>query len=209
MLYNILCNNITDISFPSFFLSFSPVFPSADFSTVQLAVEETQKGAFYNQGQCCTAASRVFVEESIYEEFVQRSIEKAKKIVIGDPLDPQTSHGPQVASAAAPSWPCIGCVCVLQVARSERSCSCCVLGSLSRLTGNSLGRSWTWSTAGGRKGPGWSVEERLLQTRGSSSNPPSSRGSEITCASPRKRLQHSPSLLHTNKVSLSHTHTHN
>ncbi|XP_034418272.1 aldehyde dehydrogenase family 1 member A3 [Cyclopterus lumpus] len=64
---------------------------------LQLAVEETQKGAVYNQGQCCTAASRVFVEESIYEEFVRRSIETAKKIIIGDPLDPQTSHGPQIS----------------------------------------------------------------------------------------------------------------
>ncbi|KAM6942767.1 LOW QUALITY PROTEIN: retinaldehyde dehydrogenase 3, partial [Xenentodon cancila] len=63
---------------------------------LQLAVEELQKGAFYNQGQCCTAASRIFVEESIYDEFVTRSIESAKKIVIGDPLDPQTSHGPQI-----------------------------------------------------------------------------------------------------------------
>ncbi|XP_058484500.1 aldehyde dehydrogenase family 1 member A3 isoform X2 [Solea solea] len=65
-------------------------------SDLQMAVEETQKGAFYNQGQCCTAASRVFVEESIYEDFVRRSVENAKKIVIGDPLDPQTSHGPQI-----------------------------------------------------------------------------------------------------------------
>ncbi|XP_030579983.1 retinaldehyde dehydrogenase 3 [Archocentrus centrarchus] len=63
---------------------------------LQMAVEETQKGAFYNQGQCCTAASRVFVEDNIYEEFVRRSIENAKKIVIGDPLDPQTTHGPQI-----------------------------------------------------------------------------------------------------------------
>ncbi|XP_023264061.1 aldehyde dehydrogenase family 1 member A3 [Seriola lalandi dorsalis] len=63
---------------------------------LQLAVEETQKGSFYNQGQCCTAASRVFVEESIHDEFVRCSIEKAKKIVIGDPLNPQTSHGPQI-----------------------------------------------------------------------------------------------------------------
>lgn len=70
-------------------------------STVQLAVKETQKGAFYNQGQCCTAASRVFVEESIYEEFVRCSIENAKKIVIGDPLDPQTSQGPQVGTQSA------------------------------------------------------------------------------------------------------------
>ncbi|XP_043999156.1 aldehyde dehydrogenase family 1 member A3 [Gambusia affinis] len=63
---------------------------------LQLAVEEIQKGAFYNQGQCCTAASRVFVQDRIYEEFVRRSIENAKKIVIGDPLDPQTTHGPQI-----------------------------------------------------------------------------------------------------------------
>uniref|UniRef100_A0A672G4P1 Retinaldehyde dehydrogenase 3 n=1 Tax=Salarias fasciatus TaxID=181472 RepID=A0A672G4P1_SALFA len=63
---------------------------------LQMAVEETQKGAFYNQGQCCTAASRVFVEESIHDEFVRRSVENAKKVVIGDPLDPRTSHGPQI-----------------------------------------------------------------------------------------------------------------
>ncbi|KAG7278114.1 hypothetical protein CRUP_019424 [Coryphaenoides rupestris] len=64
-------------------------------SDLQLAVEESQKGAFYNQGQCCTAASRVFVEESVYEEFVRLSTESAKNIVIGDPMDPRTSHGPQ------------------------------------------------------------------------------------------------------------------
>ncbi|CAG5850503.1 unnamed protein product, partial [Menidia menidia] len=63
---------------------------------LQLAVEVVQKGAFYNQGQCCTAASRVFVEETIYEEFVCCSVENAKRIVIGDPLDPLTSHGPQI-----------------------------------------------------------------------------------------------------------------
>uniref|UniRef100_A0A672GAP5 Aldehyde dehydrogenase domain-containing protein n=1 Tax=Salarias fasciatus TaxID=181472 RepID=A0A672GAP5_SALFA len=70
--------------------------PCIVFADLQMAVEETQKGAFYNQGQCCTAASRVFVEESIHDEFVRRSVENAKKVVIGDPLDPRTSHGPQV-----------------------------------------------------------------------------------------------------------------
>ncbi|KAM7014776.1 retinaldehyde dehydrogenase 3 [Tautogolabrus adspersus] len=73
----------------------NPVIVFADCD-LHLAVEETQKGAFYNQGQCCTAASRVFVEESIYEEFVRLSVENTKKIVIGDPLDPRTSHGPQI-----------------------------------------------------------------------------------------------------------------
>lgn len=73
-------------------------------STVQLAVEDTQTGAFYNQGQCCTAASRVFVEESIHDQFVHLSIENAKKIVVGDPLDPLTSHGPQVGTLVKQSF---------------------------------------------------------------------------------------------------------
>lgn len=63
---------------------------------VDLAVEEAQQGAFFNQGQCCTAASRIFVEEQIYEEFVRRSVEHARKRVVGDPFDPRTSQGPQV-----------------------------------------------------------------------------------------------------------------
>ncbi|XP_076879112.1 retinaldehyde dehydrogenase 3 isoform X2 [Brachyhypopomus gauderio] len=69
------------------------VFADAD---LPLAVQEAQKGAFYNQGQCCTAASRVFVEESIYDDFLRLSIESAKKITVGDPMDPCTSHGPQI-----------------------------------------------------------------------------------------------------------------
>lgn len=64
---------------------------------MQLAVEETQKGAFFNQGQACTAASRIYVEEPVYDEFVRLSVEKAKNIAIGDPLEPRTSHGPQVS----------------------------------------------------------------------------------------------------------------
>ncbi|XP_077084147.1 retinaldehyde dehydrogenase 3 [Siphateles boraxobius] len=65
-------------------------------SDLQSAVEETQKGAFFNQGQACTAASRVYVEERVYDEFVRLSVERAKSIVIGDPMQPQTSHGPQI-----------------------------------------------------------------------------------------------------------------
>uniref|UniRef100_A0A4W4G5Q8 Aldehyde dehydrogenase domain-containing protein n=1 Tax=Electrophorus electricus TaxID=8005 RepID=A0A4W4G5Q8_ELEEL len=69
------------------------VFADAD---LPLAVQEAQKGAFYNQGQCCTAASRVFVEECVYDEFVRLSIASAKQITAGDPMDPCTSHGPQI-----------------------------------------------------------------------------------------------------------------
>ncbi|KAE8618354.1 hypothetical protein XENTR_v10009361 [Xenopus tropicalis] len=65
-------------------------------SDLELAVECAHQGVFFNQGQCCTAASRVFVEESIYPEFVRRSIEHAKRRFVGDPFDPRTEQGPQI-----------------------------------------------------------------------------------------------------------------
>lgn len=63
---------------------------------MDLAVECAHQGVFLNQGQCCTAASRVFVEEQIYPEFVKRSVEYAKKRLVGDPFDARTEQGPQV-----------------------------------------------------------------------------------------------------------------
>lgn len=59
-------------------------------------MECAHQGVFFNQGQCCTAASRVFVEEQIYPEFVKRSVEFAKKRLVGDPFDARTEQGPQV-----------------------------------------------------------------------------------------------------------------
>jgi aldehyde dehydrogenase (NAD+) len=52
---------------------------------------------FFNQGQCCTAGSRLFVEETCYDEFVARSVERAQRRVVGDPLDRRTEQGPQVS----------------------------------------------------------------------------------------------------------------
>src|SRR5262249_27267769 len=51
---------------------------------------------FFNQGQCCCAGSRLFVEEKIYDEFVERSVERARKRTVGDPFDTNTEQGPQV-----------------------------------------------------------------------------------------------------------------
>lgn len=64
--------------------------------SVDYAVEQAHQGVFFNQGQCCTAGSRIYVEESIYEEFVRRSVERAKRRVVGSPFDPTTEQGPQV-----------------------------------------------------------------------------------------------------------------
>jgi aldehyde dehydrogenase (NAD+) len=60
------------------------------------AVEGAHMGIFVNQGQSCCAGSRVFVEEKIYQQFVEKSVARAAKRRVGDPLDPNTDQGPQV-----------------------------------------------------------------------------------------------------------------
>uniref|UniRef100_A0A673LLY8 Aldehyde dehydrogenase, mitochondrial-like n=1 Tax=Sinocyclocheilus rhinocerous TaxID=307959 RepID=A0A673LLY8_9TELE len=60
------------------------------------AVEQSHFALFFNQGQCCCAGSHTFVQESIYDEFVERSVERAKKRIVGDPFDLNTEQGPQV-----------------------------------------------------------------------------------------------------------------
>ncbi len=60
------------------------------------AVEGAHLGLFSNQGQSCCAGSRVFVEETIYEQFVEKSVARARKRRVGDPFDPTTDQGPLV-----------------------------------------------------------------------------------------------------------------
>lgn len=48
------------------------------------------------QGQCCCAGTRIFVEDAVYDEFVERSVERAKVRKVGDPFDFKTEQGPQV-----------------------------------------------------------------------------------------------------------------
>lgn len=60
------------------------------------AVETAHQGLFFNMGQCCCAGSRVMVEEDIYDEFLERSVERAKNRTIGNPFDMSNEQGPQV-----------------------------------------------------------------------------------------------------------------
>ncbi|KAH0625632.1 hypothetical protein JD844_015222 [Phrynosoma platyrhinos] len=60
------------------------------------AVEQAHFALFFNQGQCCCAGSRTYVQEDIYHEFVERSVERAKSRVVGNPFDFKTEQGPQV-----------------------------------------------------------------------------------------------------------------
>uniref|UniRef100_A0A1A8NYZ3 Aldehyde dehydrogenase 1 family, member L2 n=1 Tax=Nothobranchius pienaari TaxID=704102 RepID=A0A1A8NYZ3_9TELE len=59
------------------------------------AVRMGMSSVFFNKGENCIAAGRLFVEESIHDEFISRVVEEIKKMKIGDPLDRSTDHGPQ------------------------------------------------------------------------------------------------------------------
>jgi aldehyde dehydrogenase (NAD+) len=73
--------------------------PNVVFADCDL--EQAVAGAFhaiyFHGGQCCTAGSRLFVEEKVHGEFVKRLAERAKARKLGDPLDPATEQGPQVS----------------------------------------------------------------------------------------------------------------
>jgi aldehyde dehydrogenase (NAD+) len=75
--------------------------PNIVFADVDVdeAVEGAHFGLFFNHGQCCCAGSRVFVEEKIYDQFVEKSGARARKRTVGDPFDPKTEQGPQVDQA--------------------------------------------------------------------------------------------------------------
>jgi aldehyde dehydrogenase (NAD+) len=72
------------------------VFADADMDQ---AIEGAHFALFFNQGQCCCAGSRLFVEAKAYDEFVEKSVARAKKRTVGDPFDPKTEQGPQVDDA--------------------------------------------------------------------------------------------------------------
>lgn len=59
------------------------------------AVRMGMSSVFFNKGENCIAAGRLFIEASIHDDFVQKVVEEVKKMKIGDPLDRSTDHGPQ------------------------------------------------------------------------------------------------------------------
>uniref|UniRef100_J3MFF7 Aldehyde dehydrogenase 1 n=1 Tax=Oryza brachyantha TaxID=4533 RepID=J3MFF7_ORYBR len=69
------------------------IFDDADLDK---AVELAISGNFFNKGEACFAGSRVFVQEGIYDRFVQKIADTIKNWVVGDPFDPRVNQGPQV-----------------------------------------------------------------------------------------------------------------
>ncbi len=70
------------------------VFADAD---IDQAVSGAMMGIFFNQGQVCCAGSRLFLDESIKDEFLEKFKERASRVKVGDPMDKGTHMGPQVS----------------------------------------------------------------------------------------------------------------
>lgn len=66
------------------------VFADAD---VEMAAKVALMGIFWNQGEMCTAGSRILVEDSVHDQFMETLVGRAKKSLPGDPLDPKTRMG--------------------------------------------------------------------------------------------------------------------
>jgi aldehyde dehydrogenase (NAD+) len=72
------------------------VFADAD---IDAAVDGALLGLYLNQGQCCCAGSRLFVQDSLHDKFLEKLTAKVSSRKLGDPFDPSTQQGPQVDKA--------------------------------------------------------------------------------------------------------------
>jgi formyltetrahydrofolate dehydrogenase len=107
----------------------SPLIIFAD-ADMDKAVRQSCGAVFFNKGENCIAAGRIFVAKSIHvrvslphlfypltqDTFVARIVDEVNKMKIGDPFDRSTSHGPQNHRCV---W--MGRACALSVARTEHT----------------------------------------------------------------------------------------
>lgn len=70
------------------------IFDDADLDN---AISWVNFGIYFNHGQCCCAGSRIYVQEGIYDKFVEKFKARAQKNVVGDPFKADTFQGPQVS----------------------------------------------------------------------------------------------------------------
>ncbi|KAJ1338712.1 retinal dehydrogenase [Microdochium nivale] len=70
------------------------VFNDAD---IEQAISWVNFGIYFNHGQCCCAGSRIYVQEGIYDKFIEAFKARASQNAVGDPFDHSTFQGPQVS----------------------------------------------------------------------------------------------------------------
>ncbi|CAN5133679.1 aldehyde dehydrogenase family protein [soil metagenome] len=71
-----------------------PLYVTDDVDNIQKAAADALEGVVYNSGQSCCAVERIYVQENVYDAFVNAYAEECKKLKIGDPLDKTTDIGP-------------------------------------------------------------------------------------------------------------------
>ena len=71
-----------------------PLYVMDDVDDVNAVAEAALEGAVYNAGQSCCAVERIYVQENIYDKFVETFVALAKKLVTGNPMDKKTDIGP-------------------------------------------------------------------------------------------------------------------
>ena len=77
-----------------------PAYVRAD-ANLDAAVETLVDGAFFNSGQSCCGIQRIYVDRSLYAEFVDKAVALTRQYVLGNPMDPNTTLGPVVRAGAA------------------------------------------------------------------------------------------------------------
>jgi acyl-CoA reductase-like NAD-dependent aldehyde dehydrogenase len=79
-----------------------PGYVRAD-ADLAFAVENLVDGAYFNSGQSCCGIERIYVEKSVFKNFVERFVELTRQYRLGNPLDKDTNLGPLVRTQAADS----------------------------------------------------------------------------------------------------------
>lgn len=87
-------NNIKKVALELGGKSPSIVFNDAD---IEEAIQWSAHGIFWNSGQVCAAGSRIYVQEGVYDEFVEKFKAQAEAYTVGDPFDPNTKQGSQIS----------------------------------------------------------------------------------------------------------------
>lgn len=77
-----------------------PAYVRAD-APLQVSIENLVDGAFFNSGQSCCGIERIYVDRKVFDSFVEGFVDLTGKYMLGNPLDPQTTLGPMVRTAAA------------------------------------------------------------------------------------------------------------
>ncbi len=110
----------------------NPVVVLAD-ADLHLAMESTLFGAFASTGQRCTATSRVVVEEKVADQFVGMLVERARKFVVGDGLEPGVEMGPSVDESQMNTV-----LRYIEIGKKEAKLLC----GGERLSGSKLDKGW-------------------------------------------------------------------